>query len=67
MPKTVKPSDPMDVALPSRSFRKAVDAFCKGCIHDPGGEGTWRAQVTACPSTLCPLYKVRPVSQGVKR
>ncbi len=54
-------------AKPSRSFRKAVDAFCKGCIYDKGAEGTWRGQVSECPSTLCPLYKVRPVSQGVSR
>lgn len=45
-------------------LRRAVDAKCRECIYDPGAAGTWRQQVTACTSPGCPLYAVRPLSQG---
>lgn len=46
-----------------RSLRGAINAFCRACIHDPhAGAGTWREQVTACTSTRCPLFAVRPVT-----
>jgi len=54
-------------AQPKRrhSFRRAIDAFCRYCIYDPrGGVGTWREQVDACPATDCPLFPVRPRSEG---
>jgi len=40
--------------------KKAIDAFCKMCIHDTCEKGTWRQQVEACPATECPLFKFRP-------
>jgi hypothetical protein len=47
------------------SLRSAINAKCKECIYDPvGGKGTWRQQVEACTSRRCPLYEVRPVSEG---
>ena len=49
----------------ARSLRAAINAKCKECIYDPGsGGGTWRQQVEACTSPKCPLYPVRPVSEG---
>jgi hypothetical protein len=45
-----------------RSLRAAIDAKCRDCIYDPGGGGTWRAQVEACSSADCPLHPLRPVS-----
>lgn len=50
------------------SLRKAINAFCKGCLYDPnGGTGTWREQVSACTSRDCPLYAVRPTAKpGVR-
>lgn len=49
------------------SLRGAINAKCKECIYDPrSGMGTWREQVTACTSYSCPLFAVRPVSEGVK-
>lgn len=43
-------------------FRGAVNAKCAECIYDPAalGAGTWRAQVEACTSFECPLFKFRP-------
>jgi hypothetical protein len=49
------------------SMRRAINAKCRECIYDPvGGTGTWRAQVEACTSYSCPLYPLRPTSQGGK-
>lgn len=49
------------------SLRKAIDAKCKDCIHDPiAGGGSWRMQVESCTSGNCPLFEVRPVSSGGK-
>ena len=50
------------------SLRKAINDKCKECIYDesPGSGGTWRQQVEACTSYSCPLYPVRPVSEGKK-
>ena len=47
-------------------LRKAVDDYCKGCTYDPLAGGTWRQQVTLCPSKECNLYPIRPVSQDAK-
>ena len=50
------------------SFRKAIDAKCKDCIHDPkSGLGNWKQQVEQCTVTQCPLYPLRPKSRGVKK
>lgn len=47
------------------SLRGAIDAKCRECTYDPkSGAGTWRQQVTACTSRTCPLYPVRPTSEG---
>lgn len=48
------------------SMRKAIDAYCRWCIHDPLDKGTWRQQTEACTSTDCPLHPLRPVSSGKK-
>ncbi len=46
-------------------LRKAIDMKCAECIYDPKyGNGSWRAQVEACTATTCPLYGVRPLTQG---
>ena len=53
---------------PRPSMRKAIDAYCKGCIFDAlSGLGTWRQQTEGCPSTDCPLYELRPLPSGKKR
>lgn len=49
------------------SLRRAINAKCRECIYDPrGGGGTWKQQVEACTATGCPLYPVRPLSDGEK-
>lgn len=46
-------------------FRGKVNAKCIECIYDDiGGQGTWRKQVEDCTSKMCPLYSVRPTSNG---
>ena len=49
---------------PSRqSLRKSIDGMCRACLYDPkSGAGGWREQVSACTSTGCPLFAVRPRS-----
>lgn len=41
------------------SFRAAIDAKCKECVHDPDAPGTWREQVANCGGVNCPLYALR--------
>lgn len=49
---------------PKRLTRQqAINKNCRDCIHDPAAPGTWRQQVTTCPSTDCALYPYRPVSK----
>lgn len=45
-------------------LRGKINAKCAECIYDPYQEGTWRKQVENCTSPGCPLYEVRPVSEG---
>ena len=46
-------------------LRGKINAKCVECIFDPiGGGGTWRQQVEACTSMTCPLWVVRPRSEG---
>lgn len=53
---------------PKPSLRRAINAKCADCIHDPqSGLGTWRQQVEACPATDCPLWSVRPKSDSRDR
>ena len=61
----VKTPIPMDkVRLNPKSLRCAINAQCYECIYDKSDIGSWRQQVQACPSTLCPLYRVRPTSNA---
>ncbi len=46
------------MSRPSRA--RAVRAKCAECIHDPESRGSEIRQITACSSTSCPLYDVRP-------
>ena len=48
-------------------LRGKVNAKCISCIYDPkSGGGTWKQQTEACLVNTCPLYEVRPRSQGEK-
>jgi hypothetical protein len=51
------------------SMRAAINAFCRDCIHDPLEPGSWRAQVAACTSSDCALFKLRPMpsKQGPRK
>ena len=52
---------------PKRGLRASINGKGKDCIYDPlSGGGTWRQQVSNCPSKDCPLYPVRPLSQDYK-
>lgn len=44
------------------SLRRAIDAHCRQCGGQEGGERHWRNHVAACPVTTCPLWRVRPLS-----
>ena len=48
------------MSRPSRA--RAIRAKCAECIADPQARGTELQQITACASTTCPLYEVRPTS-----
>jgi hypothetical protein len=45
-----------------------VSAKCVECIYDEraAGYGTWRQQTEACTATACPLWPIRPLSEGAK-
>ena len=46
---------------------KAIAAFCKTCIYDPGGgNGSWINQVEDCTAPLCPLFEHRPLTDATK-
>ena len=47
-----------------RPLRPYINAHCRGCIYDPGAAGTWRQQVTLCPSLQCELFPVRPTTKS---
>lgn len=54
-------------SLPGRvSLRAAINAKCRECLFDPFQPGTWRAQVEACTSPRCPLYRVRPRAEKAR-
>lgn len=44
------------------SLRGAIDAKCRDCGGQEGGERFWRVHVSVCPVTTCPLWHVRPVA-----
>lgn len=43
----------------------AIAAKCRDCIFDQEAAGTWRQQVTVCPSTDCALWTFRPLAEGI--
>lgn len=60
-------TDKVKIPRNTPNRKRAIDNMCKSCIYDPThGGGTWKQQVAACTATQCPLYKVRPLSNGVK-
>ena len=44
------------------SLRRAVNAYCRSCIYDPGDIGTAAQQIACCIVTECPLYPFRPIT-----
>lgn len=54
-------------AVPRRSMRAAINAFCKGCIYDRTQPGAWRQQVEACTSKSCALFAFGPLSAAPLR
>lgn len=44
------------------SLRKAIDAKCRDCGGQEGGERYWRLHTSVCPVTACPLWAVRPIA-----
>lgn len=44
---------------------EAIAAKCRDCIFDSEAAGTWRQQVTVCPSTDCALWRFRPLAEGI--
>lgn len=49
-----------------KSRAQAINAMCRGCIHDPLSAGTWREQVAACASGNCPLHAFRPMPRSIR-
>jgi len=48
-------------------LRGRINAFCISCIYEgDSGGGSWRQQIEDCTAHSCPLYPVRPTSDGVK-
>ena len=43
-------------------LRKAVNAMCRSCAHDPTDLGTAAQQIACCTCCECPLHAVRPVT-----
>jgi hypothetical protein len=44
------------------SLRGAIDAKCRDCGGQEGGDRYWRLHVSVCPVTACPLWRVRPIA-----
>ena len=47
------------------SLRKAVNAKCRECTHDPLDKGSAAQQIACCTISDCPLHSVRPVTAKV--
>jgi len=45
------------------SLRSAIDAKCRDCGGQEGGDRYWRLHVSVCPVTACPLWCVRPLAR----
>jgi hypothetical protein len=48
--------------MAKQPLRTAIDRKCRDCGGQDGGDRYWRAHVSACPITTCPLWKVRPLA-----
>lgn len=44
------------------SLRGAIDAKCRDCGGQEGGDRYWRLHTSACPVVACPLWPVRPIA-----
>lgn len=44
------------------SLRGAIDAKCRDCGGQEGGDRFWRLHTSACTVTACPLWTVRPIA-----
>jgi hypothetical protein len=58
--------DVIDNRASKPGLRGKIDAMCCYCIYDPYEAGTWRKQVDNCTAPGCPLFSVRPRSEGLK-
>lgn len=57
-------STPLErLAADPKSLRKAINAYCYGCVGGEGGGQNPYRLVRECPSTACELYAVRPWQQ----
>lgn len=44
------------------SLRRAIDAKCRDCGGQEGGERHWRGHCSFCPVIGCALWPVRPIT-----
>lgn len=44
------------------SLRKAINAKCKECAHDPLDKGSAAKQIACCTIKTCPLHSIRPIT-----
>lgn len=44
------------------SLRQSIDAKCRDCGGQEGGDRHWRVHTSVCPITACPLWRVRPLA-----
>jgi hypothetical protein len=49
-------------ALARPSLRASIDAKCRDCGGQDGGDRCWRKHVSVCPVTCCPMWPVRPLA-----
>jgi hypothetical protein len=49
-------------ALARPSLRASIDAKCRDCGGQDGGDRCWRQHVSVCPVTHCQLWQVRPLA-----
>lgn len=42
--------------------RKAINAKCRQCTHDPSDAGSAAQQIACCTVKECPLHSVRPIT-----
>jgi hypothetical protein len=44
------------------SLRQSIDAKCRDCGGQEGGDRHWRVHTSVCPITACPLWRARPLA-----